>query len=120
MTRNRFAKPSCVVSAVGLACLVLFVSSIAAADKKSAGAKATVEHVFHTQPRDDKAAAAKRDLHLAIAELPLRFWDNASFATADPAETITCLRSVLMKPEHLEWLESIWERLLEAYSETRF
>jgi len=66
------------------------------------------------------ATAAKRDLHLAIAELPLRFWDNASFATADPAETITCLRSVLMKPEHLEWLEPIWERLLEAYSETRF
>jgi tyrosine decarboxylase / aspartate 1-decarboxylase len=73
-----------------------------------------------TRSRNVFGAAAKRDLHLAVAELPLRFWRNTSFATADPAETITCLRSVLMKPEHLEWVESIWERLLAAHSDTRF
>ena len=24
------------------------------------------------------------------------------------ADTVTCLRSVLMKPEHSEWLDHIW------------
>jgi tyrosine decarboxylase/aspartate 1-decarboxylase len=63
-------------------------------------------------------AAAKRDLHLAVAELPLRFWSDISFANGVDAETITCLRSVLMKPEHLEWLEPIWARLLQAHTDT--
>jgi hypothetical protein len=26
-------------------------------------------------------------------------------------ETLTCLRSVLMKPEHLDWIEPIWQIL---------
>jgi tyrosine decarboxylase / aspartate 1-decarboxylase len=63
-------------------------------------------------------AAAKRDLHLAVAELPLRFWRDISFANGVGAETVTCLRSVLMKPEHLEWLEPIWGRLLQAHTDT--
>jgi hypothetical protein len=29
-------------------------------------------------------------------------------------DTITCLRSVLMKPEHLDWVGRIWERLESA------
>ena len=33
------------------------------------------------------------------------------------SETLTCLRSVLMKPEHLEWVNRIWELLSEATSE---
>lgn len=57
--------------------------------------------------------AARRDLHLALAELPARFFDLPAGMAAD-AETITCLRSVLMKPEHLEWVERIWERLDQA------
>jgi hypothetical protein len=28
--------------------------------------------------------------------------------------TLTCLRSVLMKPEHREWAERIWEILDQA------
>ncbi|MBS1840931.1 MAG: aspartate aminotransferase family protein [Acidobacteria bacterium] len=64
------------------------------------------------------AAAARRDLHLAVAELPVRFWNNAAFANPSSTETVTCLRSVLMKPEHLEWLEPIWDRLLKADNET--
>jgi hypothetical protein len=32
-------------------------------------------------------------------------------------ETITCLRSVLMKPEHLEWIPRIWDELSAATSE---
>jgi glutamate/tyrosine decarboxylase-like PLP-dependent enzyme len=58
--------------------------------------------------------AARRNLHLALAELPARF-----FATVDPelagnAPRVTCLRSVLMKPEHLDWIERIWRSLREA------
>lgn len=55
------------------------------------------------------AEAAKRNLHLALAELPLEFFDLDEMQR--DRETITCLRSVLMKPEHLDWIERIWEIL---------
>jgi glutamate/tyrosine decarboxylase-like PLP-dependent enzyme len=55
--------------------------------------------------------AARRDLHLAVAELPAKFWKTSSGAMEMDRETMTCLRSVLMKPEHLDWVEEIWERL---------
>ncbi len=32
-------------------------------------------------------------------------------------ETITCLRSVLMKPEHFDWVERIWGLLSSAADE---
>jgi hypothetical protein len=35
---------------------------------------------------------------------------------AMPDAVVTCLRSVLMKPEHSEWLDEIWERLRLATS----
>jgi glutamate/tyrosine decarboxylase-like PLP-dependent enzyme len=53
-------------------------------------------------------AAAKRDLHLAMAELPARFWEANLGTMKRDRETLTCLRSVLMKPEHLDWVERIW------------
>lgn len=56
-------------------------------------------------------AAAKRNLHLAVAELPTRFWEANLGATIRDRETVTCLRSVLMKPEHLDWVERIWDLL---------
>ncbi len=56
-------------------------------------------------------AAARRDLHLAVAELPVRFWEANLGAMKCDRETITCLRSVLMKPEHLTWVERIWDLL---------
>jgi tyrosine decarboxylase / aspartate 1-decarboxylase len=62
-------------------------------------------------------AAAKRNLHLAVAELPVDFWAANLGAMQRDRETITCLRSVLMKPEHLEWLPKIWEELSAATSE---
>ncbi|MGP8253915.1 MAG: pyridoxal phosphate-dependent decarboxylase family protein [Terracidiphilus sp.] len=61
-------------------------------------------------------ACAARDLHLALVQLP-RSW----FAGLEDLEvasgTVTCLRSVLMKPEHEAWLSRIWERLSEAAQE---
>ena len=32
-------------------------------------------------------------------------------------ETITCLRSVLMKPEHFDWVGHIWELLSQSIEE---
>jgi glutamate/tyrosine decarboxylase-like PLP-dependent enzyme len=64
-------------------------------------------------------AAARHDLHLAVAELPAKFWSESHGAMEMDRETITCLRSVLMKPEHLDWVEGIWERL-EAAAGTVF
>jgi tyrosine decarboxylase/aspartate 1-decarboxylase len=63
-------------------------------------------------------AAAKRDLHLAVAELPVRFWEANLVAMRRDRETITCLRSVLMKPEHFDWVGRIWDLLSLSADET--
>jgi tyrosine decarboxylase/aspartate 1-decarboxylase len=58
--------------------------------------------------------AARRDLHLALAKLPVRFFPQSCWQNSphlDPQTTVTCLRSVLMKPEHLLWLDQIGQRL---------
>jgi tyrosine decarboxylase/aspartate 1-decarboxylase len=57
-------------------------------------------------------AAAREGLHLAVAELPVRFWPGLGRESG--RETVTCLRSVLMKAEHLEWLPEILTRLTRA------
>jgi glutamate/tyrosine decarboxylase-like PLP-dependent enzyme len=49
--------------------------------------------------------AARRGLHLALAELPVSFFDLSGIER--DRETITCLRSVLMKPEHRDWVDRI-------------
>jgi tyrosine decarboxylase/aspartate 1-decarboxylase len=61
--------------------------------------------------------AAKHDLHLAIAELPIQFWEENLGAIKRDRKTVTCLRSVLMKPEHLDWVERIWDLLSFATEE---
>lgn len=62
-------------------------------------------------------AAATHNLHLAVAELPVAFWEANLGAMRCDRKTMTCLRSVLMKPEHWAWLPRIWEALSEATSE---
>src|SRR5262245_11217855 len=52
-------------------------------------------------------AAAAHQLHLAIANLPAEFF--AGIEADRP--TVTCLRSVLMKPEHEKWVGEIWKIL---------
>jgi len=56
--------------------------------------------------------AARKGLHLALAELPVKFW--SSLKPESGRATVTCLRSVLMKPEHLEWVGRIVELLKNA------
>jgi tyrosine decarboxylase / aspartate 1-decarboxylase len=69
-----------------------------------------------TRSRRIFEAAAKRDLHLALAELPTRFFaPNLEPAIPQDDSTITVLRSVLMKPEHLDWTDQIWQ-ILESVS----
>jgi glutamate/tyrosine decarboxylase-like PLP-dependent enzyme len=55
--------------------------------------------------------AAQNNLHLALAELPVAFFPANTWPSAEPGAHVTCLRSVLMKPEHAEWLDQIWFRL---------
>jgi tyrosine decarboxylase/aspartate 1-decarboxylase len=62
-------------------------------------------------------AAARRQLHLAVAELPVPFWEENLGPMKPDRERITCLRSVLMKPEHIDWIESIWELLSLSIAE---
>jgi glutamate/tyrosine decarboxylase-like PLP-dependent enzyme len=61
-------------------------------------------------------ACAARDLHLALAQLP-RQWFEPDLPSTESAESVTCLRSVLMKPEHEAWLDAIWDRLAAACGE---
>ena len=56
-------------------------------------------------------AAAEAGLHLAAFKYPaaaLRgHWQDVDF----DQPYVTCLRSCLMKPEHLDWIDRIWETL---------
>ncbi len=54
------------------------------------------------------AEAEKKHLYLALAELPVQFFDFESPGMNVDAPRVTSLRSVLMKPEHLEWVDRIW------------
>ena len=73
-------------------------------------------------------ACAARGLHLALVQLPGSWFGAGGGASqvtngegsaprGPEAPTITCLRSVLMKPEHEAWLGEIWERLSAACGE---
>ena len=50
-------------------------------------------------------------LHLALVQLPGAIFTGSGGGEDNP---VTCLRSVLMKPEHASWLDEIWGRLSAA------
>jgi tyrosine decarboxylase / aspartate 1-decarboxylase len=77
------------------------------------------ESVSESSERSRKIfdAAARRNLHLAVAELPVRFFEANLGAMKKDRVSLTCLRSVLMKPEHKDWLGRIWEILSQATEE---
>jgi glutamate/tyrosine decarboxylase-like PLP-dependent enzyme len=58
--------------------------------------------------------AARRHLHLALADLPAEFFDLAGAGIQPDRDRIRCLRSVLMKPEHRAWIDAIWRILDES------
>jgi hypothetical protein len=61
--------------------------------------------------REIFTAAATQNLHLAVFNYPAALlkddWPHVTF----DQDNVTCLRSVLMKPEHLDWIDRIWEIL---------
>jgi glutamate/tyrosine decarboxylase-like PLP-dependent enzyme len=67
--------------------------------------------------RDIFAAAGARGLHLALADLPAAFFDLDAARMTRDRDRITCLRSVLMKPEHAVWIGEIGDRLDAAARE---
>jgi tyrosine decarboxylase / aspartate 1-decarboxylase len=58
-------------------------------------------------------AAAVKNLHSALAELPAFFFPNLPATIRRDKPTVTTLRSVLMKPEHAQWLTQI-HQILES------
>jgi len=58
--------------------------------------------------------AAQKGLHLALIELPVDLVQTYVPDLEANAETVTCLRSVLMKPEHKQWLDKIMTILDEC------
>jgi glutamate/tyrosine decarboxylase-like PLP-dependent enzyme len=58
--------------------------------------------------------AAERNLHLATFKYPSSLleshWNEVHFDRED----VICLRSCLMKPEHLDWIEMLWEILTQV------
>jgi len=59
-------------------------------------------------------AAAKNDLHLALATFPREMVEAVKPVAVWNSENITCLRACVMKPEHLEWMPEILKRLRSA------
>ncbi len=55
--------------------------------------------------------AARRDLHLALIQLPVAFFGEAWPELVKDREYVLALRSVLMKPEHAGWVDEIISRL---------
>ncbi|MBA7497017.1 Histidine decarboxylase [subsurface metagenome] len=56
-------------------------------------------------------AAAEENLYMAMANLPsslfMDHWEGVQW----DQDNVTCLRSCLMKPEHLDWIDRIWQTL---------
>lgn len=57
----------------------------------------------------DRAASA--DLHLATVNLPVELLRPYWPEVRGNGSNVLCLRSCLMKPEHLDWVDRIWEIL---------
>ncbi len=64
--------------------------------------------------QDIFTACATADLHLALVQLPQSWFEPASGSKPSNDGSVTCLRSVLMKPEHWDWLDTLWEKLTAA------
>ncbi len=63
------------------------------------------------------AKAAEHELHLAMIELPVELVADYAPGISANSKTITCLRSVLMKPEQRDWLDRIVEILESSAAE---
>jgi len=58
-------------------------------------------------------AAADKDIHLAVATLPVHLFEGKLEGMEVNQEKIACLRACVMKPEHIDWMPEILTRLKE-------
>ncbi len=77
--------------------IIVFVPLAASVSESSARSR----KIFET--------AAERGLHLALADLPVSLFQDLGAGMKRDRDPLTALRSVLMKPEHLDWVDRIWE-----------
>lgn len=65
--------------------------------------------------------AAAANLHLAVATFPAELlrdrWKNQGIDLVWDQSQVTCLRSCLMKAEHLDWVDEIWKRFVDVVDE---
>ncbi len=86
--------------------IVVWAMRASSASASSARARAVFE------------AAAKHDLHLALATFPRRMVEAAGAVEVWDEAHVTCLRACVMKPEHKQWLPEILRRLDGALAVT--
>lgn len=65
------------------------------------------------------AAAAERGLHVALVTLPADLLKPYCEDIEFDESAVTCLRSCLMKAEHLHWVDRIWALLKESADAVR-
>jgi len=87
--------------------IVVYAVAAARTSEASKRARAVFEH------------AARLGLHLALCELPVELVSPYAPDIVADAPTVTCLRSVLMKPEQLDWTGRIVALLEQAAAEAR-
>ena len=75
--------------------ILVYAVNAASATESSTRARAVFE------------AAATKDLHLALMNLPLAMVENALPDMAGDSDAVTCLRSTFMKPEQVDWVSEI-------------
>jgi len=62
-------------------------------------------------------ACERNSLYLAKLRYPTRYLDGIWRDVEMDLDTVTCLRSCLMKPEHMEWMDRIWAILEQSIDE---
>jgi tyrosine decarboxylase/aspartate 1-decarboxylase len=87
--------------------IVVFAPSASSVSEMSALSRKTFE------------SAALQGLHLAVAELPVTLFADLRPSVRRDRNRLTALRSVLMKPDHVDWVDRIWEILQVAAAQAR-
>lgn len=75
---------------------------------KASGISALSKEIFD--------AAARQNLHLAVAGFPKKIFEKTWDIDWDQ-DNVSCLRSCLMKAEHLDWVDRTWRILHEVAKE---
>jgi tyrosine decarboxylase / aspartate 1-decarboxylase len=64
-------------------------------------------------------AATKYNLHLALFNYPAALLNSKWNSVIKDSEYVTCLRSCLMKPEHFDFVDEMWQIILKCKEEMK-